>query len=58
MFLCKQFVGLCYSSISQKKSYGIIISLYFTLKAPNISLEIQVENRVTVLLGILILSRR
>ena len=48
MFLCKQFVGLCYSCISQKNSYRIIISLYFILKAPKISLDIQVENRVTV----------
>ena len=36
----------------------MIISLYFILKAPKISLDIQVENRVTVFLGILILSRR
>ena len=28
------------------------------LKAPKISLDIQVENRVTVFLGILILNRR
>ena len=44
MFFCKQFVGLCYSHISQKNSYGITISLYFMLKAPKILLEIQVEN--------------
>ena len=52
MFLCVTRV------FHRKNSYGITISLFCMLKAPKISLEFQVENRVTVLLGIFILSRR